>query len=73
MRDAENNENGGIIDWVIRAYHRVIGRPDRPTLPPPPDPRDYEVDSSPPTPEEQAVAEQAAKEVMRRLRPDSKA
>lgn len=59
-----------LLDRLIRAYLRMRARPDRPTIPPPPD-LDAPVDTSPPTPEERAAAEAAAREVMRRLRQDA--
>jgi hypothetical protein len=71
MLDRDDTDPG-LLDRLIRAYHRVIGRPDRPAVPPPPDPRDYEPDMGPPTPGEQARAEAAAREAMRRLRRESK-
>lgn len=70
MLDSDD-KSPGLLDRLIRAYHRVIGRPDRPAIPPPPDPQDYEPDMGPATPEERARAKAAAAEVMRRLRKDS--
>jgi hypothetical protein len=72
MRDPDERPLGP-LDRLIRAYYRMLGRPDRPEIPTPPDPETYTPDMSPATPEEQALAEKAAKEAMRRLRPDSKA
>jgi hypothetical protein len=66
MLDRDDTDPG-LLDRLIRAYHLVIGRPDRPAVPPPPDPRDYEPDMGPATPEERARSEAAAAEVMRRL------
>lgn len=71
MHDSDDT-TPGLLDRLIRAYHRVISRPDRPAVPPPPDPLDYEPDMSPPTPGEQARAEAAAREAMRRIRGDSR-
>jgi hypothetical protein len=67
MRDADDLPPG-LLDRLIRAYLRMRGRPDRPTLPPPPDLDSYVPDPSPPTAEEQVEAEAAAREAMRRLR-----
>jgi hypothetical protein len=67
MRDADDLPSG-LLDRLIRAYLRMRGRPDRPALPPPPDLDSYVPDPSPPTAEEQAQAEAAAREAMRRLR-----
>jgi hypothetical protein len=68
--DSDGKPRPGLLDRLIRAYQSVIGRPDRPTIPPPPDPAEYAADTSPPTPEERARAEAAAREAMRRLRED---
>jgi hypothetical protein len=67
MRDADDLPSG-LLDRLIRAYLRMRGRPDRPALPPPPDLDSYVPDPSPPTAEERAQAEAAAREAMRRLR-----
>jgi hypothetical protein len=67
MRDADDLPPG-LLDRLIRAYLRLRGRPDRPELPPPPDLDGYVPDPSPPTAEEQAQAEAAARKAMRRLR-----
>ena len=62
----------GLLDRLIRAYRRVLRRPGRPTVPPPPDLEPFVVDSLLVTEQEQATAEEAAREVLRRLRsPDS--
>ncbi|CAA9370403.1 MAG: hypothetical protein AVDCRST_MAG68-5696 [uncultured Gemmatimonadetes bacterium] len=58
----------GLLDRLIRAYRRVLRRPDRPTVPPPPDLEPFVVDTLPTTEQEQATAEAAAREVVRRLR-----
>jgi hypothetical protein len=67
MRDPDTLPPG-LLDRLIRAFLRMRGRPDRPELPPPPDLDDYVPDPSPPTDEETAQAESAAREAMRRLR-----
>lgn len=56
------------LDRLIRAYYRMLGRPGRADIPPPPDPETYVPDMSPPSPEEQARAEAAAREAIRKLR-----
>ncbi len=58
----------GLLDRLIRAYRRVLRRPGRPTVPPPPDLEPFVVDTLPVTEQEQATAEAAAREVVRRLR-----
>jgi hypothetical protein len=67
MRDADDLPTG-LLDRLISAYLRMRGRPDRPELPLPPDVDSYVPDPSPPTAEERAAAEAAAREAMRRLR-----
>jgi hypothetical protein len=67
MRDRDDRHLGP-LDQLIRAFHRMLGRQTRPELPAPPDPATYVPDTSPPSPDEQAYAEAAAREVMRRLR-----
>jgi len=68
MHDDTRKPRPGLLDRLISVYRAVIGRSDRPQVPPPPDPAAYEPDMSPPTPEERARAEEAAREAMRRLR-----
>jgi hypothetical protein len=68
--DDTGNPRSGLLDRLIRAYQALTGRADRPDIPPPPDPAEYEPDMSPATPEERARAEAAAREAMRRLRAD---
>ncbi|HYH80567.1 MAG TPA: hypothetical protein VEX86_12245 [Longimicrobium sp.] len=68
MSDDAEKPPPGLLDRLIRAYQSVLGRPDRPVIPPPPDPAEYAADVSPPTPEERVRAEAAARETMRRLR-----
>lgn len=70
MHDDARKSHPGLLDRLIRAYQALLGRSDRPEIPPPPDPVEFEPDMSPPTPEEQARAEAAAREAMRRLRSD---
>lgn len=68
MPDHTDDARPGWLDRLIQAYQSVTGRPGRPEIPPPPDPAEYVPDMSPPTPEEEARAEAAAREAMRRLR-----
>jgi hypothetical protein len=68
--DGTGKPRAGLLDRLIEAYQALTGRPDRPVVPPPPDPAEYEPDMSPPTPEERERAEAAAREAMRRLRED---
>lgn len=70
MPDRDDTPTGP-LDRLISAYHRILGQQDRPEIPVPPDPETYVPDMSPPTPEEQAQAETAAREVMRRLKEES--
>lgn len=70
MRDPDERPLGP-LDRLIRAYHRMLGRPDRPAIPSPPDPEAYVTDMTPATPEERARAEVAAREAMRRLKESS--
>jgi hypothetical protein len=58
----------GLLDRLIRAYRRVLRRPDRPVVPPPPDPEPFVFDPLPATEQEQVTADAAAGEVVRRLR-----
>ncbi len=60
-----------LLDRLIEAYRAMLRRPDRPVIPPPPDPAEYVPDLSPPTPEERARAEAAARETIRRLNSES--
>lgn len=58
----------GLLDRLIRAYRRVVRRPDRPSIPVPPDLEPFVKDPLPVTAQEQAAAEAAASEAVRRLR-----
>ena len=66
--DGAGKSRSGLLDRLIRAYQALVGRPDRPEIPPPPDPAEYVPDMSPATSEERERAEAAAREAMRRLR-----
>ena len=68
--DGTGKPRPGLLDRLIHAYQTLTRRADRPVVPPPPDPAEYEPDTSPATPEERARAEAAAREAMRRLRED---
>lgn len=67
MRDKADDLPPGLLDRLVRAYLRMLGRPDRPKVPSEAEVDGIELDHSPPTPEERAAAEAAAREVMRRL------
>lgn len=66
--DGTGKPRSGLLDRLIQAYQSLTGRPDRPAVPPPPDPAEYVPDMSPATSEERERAEAAAREAMRRLR-----
>ena len=68
MPDDEISPRSGLLERLMRAYHSLLSRTDRPDLPATPSPDDYVPDLSPATPEERARAEVAAREAMRRLR-----
>jgi hypothetical protein len=70
MPDEMGKPRPSLLDRLIQAYRSMLGQPDRPVVPPPPDPAEYIPDTSPPTPDERARAEAAAREAMRRLRED---
>ena len=70
MRENEHHPLGP-LDRLIRAYYRLLGRPDRPEIPLPPDPDSFVPDMSPPTAAEQAAAQEAARNAIRRLRDPS--
>jgi hypothetical protein len=68
MRDEADDLPPGLLDRLIRAYLRMRGRPVRPAVPSEAELDSFEPDPSPPTPEERAAAEAAARAAMRRLR-----
>jgi hypothetical protein len=68
MRDKADDLPPGLLDRLVRAYLRMLGRPDRPKVPSEAELDGIELDPSPPTPEERAAAEAAARAAMQRLR-----
>jgi len=56
------------LDRLLRAYHRVLRRPDRPPAPPPPHANATRDLLDPPTQAEADIGADAAREALRRLK-----